>query len=198
VGWFTAIFPVRFDIAGDALEDHLLGVHATLESVPSGGAGFGVLRHLAALSEGDQAHLDQLQPAISFNYLGNIDIGPVDFGTQRSDFESGDGADAMKLRFSERSPGENISSLNPLPHDLQLEGVMKGGSLSFTAYFNPSVYTPASIKSLMNLFETQLRQIAIHYERTYTSRNDSEIAQDFSANDLNQEELELIKGALEN
>ncbi|MBX7266433.1 amino acid adenylation domain-containing protein [Micromonospora sp. Llam7] len=78
VGWFTAMFPVRLDLAGLDVVDAFAGgpaagraikaVKEQLRAVPDNGMGYGLLRHLnthtaAALAEARE-------PQIGFNYLG--------------------------------------------------------------------------------------------------------------------------------
>ncbi|WP_207835733.1 non-ribosomal peptide synthetase [Williamsia soli] len=77
VGWFTSVFPVRFDLSGLELPATLTGrtavavlkrVKEHLRAVPRRGIGFGILRHLNPVSSAalTMAH----PPEISFNYLG--------------------------------------------------------------------------------------------------------------------------------
>ncbi|MER7007730.1 amino acid adenylation domain-containing protein [Dactylosporangium sp. NPDC000555] len=78
VGWFTAIHPVRVDpgalgwaevlAAGPALAAAAKAVKEQLRSVPSRGAGYGVLRHL-------RHRLTGAVPQILFNYLGRFPAG---------------------------------------------------------------------------------------------------------------------------
>ncbi|MCL6672170.1 non-ribosomal peptide synthetase [Streptomyces panaciradicis] len=78
IGWFTAMYPVRLDLAGIDVADAFGGgpaagkaikaVKEQLRSVPDHGIGYGLLRHLnpataAALAEARK-------PQIGFNYLG--------------------------------------------------------------------------------------------------------------------------------
>ncbi|MGB7236396.1 MAG: amino acid adenylation domain-containing protein, partial [Rhodococcus sp. (in: high G+C Gram-positive bacteria)] len=80
VGWFTSIFPVRFDLADIDLDDALTGgphlgrtvkiVKEALRGVPDRGIGFGQLRYLdpesgARLASGSAGQ-------ILFNYLGRV------------------------------------------------------------------------------------------------------------------------------
>ncbi|MEV7189999.1 amino acid adenylation domain-containing protein [Kitasatospora sp. NPDC093102] len=77
-GWFTAMFPVRLDLAGVDVADAFVGgpaagravkaVKEQLRAVPDRGLGYGLLRHLnpdtaAALAA-------EREPQIGFNYLG--------------------------------------------------------------------------------------------------------------------------------
>ncbi|WP_329263152.1 amino acid adenylation domain-containing protein [Streptomyces sp. NBC_01478] len=78
IGWFTAMFPVRLDLAGIDEADAFAGgpaagraikaVKEQLRAVPHNGIGYGLLRHL---NPETAARLAQLpEPQIGFNYLG--------------------------------------------------------------------------------------------------------------------------------
>ncbi len=80
VGWFTSMFPVRFDLSGidadavvaggEAVAAAVWSVKETLRSIPDKGMGYGLLRYLnpetAALLP------DRMPGRICFNYLGRV------------------------------------------------------------------------------------------------------------------------------
>ncbi|AOR31554.1 non-ribosomal peptide synthetase [Streptomyces fodineus] len=78
VGWFTAMFPLRLDLAGIDVADAfaagpaagraIKAVKEQLRAVPDNGMGYGLLRHLNA--ETAAALAGQREPQIGFNYLG--------------------------------------------------------------------------------------------------------------------------------
>ncbi|MFE4458186.1 amino acid adenylation domain-containing protein, partial [Nocardia tengchongensis] len=85
VGWFTAIFPVRFDLSGIDVDAALTGgaamgraiktVKEQLLSVPDKGIGYGLLRYM---NSDTAAQLPkQLPGQVSFNYLGRVNEGDV-------------------------------------------------------------------------------------------------------------------------
>ncbi|WP_460726977.1 amino acid adenylation domain-containing protein, partial [Nocardia heshunensis] len=85
VGWFTAIFPVRFDLSGIDVEAALTGgpamgraikaVKEQLLAVPDKGIGYGLLRYM---NSDTAAQLPkQLPGQVSFNYLGRVNDGDV-------------------------------------------------------------------------------------------------------------------------
>lgn len=87
VGWFTSLFPVRLDLGGVNVDEAFEGgpaagtvlkrVKEQLRSVPDGGLGFGLLRHLNPETAAVLSACPT--PQISFNYLGRFDIGSVDW-----------------------------------------------------------------------------------------------------------------------
>jgi amino acid adenylation domain-containing protein/non-ribosomal peptide synthase protein (TIGR01720 family) len=78
VGWFTAMYPVRLDLAGVDVADAFAGgegagkavkaVKEQLRAVPDNGVGYGLLRHLNPATATALAGLPE--PQIGFNYLG--------------------------------------------------------------------------------------------------------------------------------
>ncbi|MEU6770338.1 amino acid adenylation domain-containing protein [Streptomyces sp. NPDC046759] len=78
VGWFTAMFPVRVDLAGIDVAEAFAGgpaagraikaVKEQVRAVPDNGIGYGMLRHLNP--DTAPALAGQREPQIGFNYLG--------------------------------------------------------------------------------------------------------------------------------
>ncbi|MFD0000459.1 amino acid adenylation domain-containing protein, partial [Nocardia sp. NPDC127526] len=85
VGWFTSMFPVRFDLSGIDLDEAMAGgdavtaavrsVKETMRSIPDKGIGYGLLRYLSP----ETAALlpDRMPGQICFNYLGRIGGGDI-------------------------------------------------------------------------------------------------------------------------
>ncbi|WP_303627721.1 non-ribosomal peptide synthetase, partial [Nocardia otitidiscaviarum] len=73
VGWFTSMFPVRFDLTGVDLADVatvVRSVKETLRALPDKGIGYGLLRYL---NPDTAARLpDRMPGRIGFNYLGRV------------------------------------------------------------------------------------------------------------------------------
>ncbi|WP_335337256.1 amino acid adenylation domain-containing protein [Chania multitudinisentens] len=68
LGWFTALYPVNFNLAENPQAD-IAQVHCALEAVPNQGIGYGVLRG----RETATAHRLELRyPGVVFNYLGQF------------------------------------------------------------------------------------------------------------------------------
>nr|WP_233429644.1 non-ribosomal peptide synthetase [Nocardia elegans] len=85
VGWFTAIFPVRFDLSGLDIDAALTGgpamgrvvkaVKEQLLAVPDKGLGYGMLRYLNPRTA-DRLP-EQMPGQVSFNYLGRVSDNAV-------------------------------------------------------------------------------------------------------------------------
>ncbi|MCB5168283.1 amino acid adenylation domain-containing protein [Streptomyces bambusae] len=85
VGWFTAMYPVKLDLAGIDLADAFAGgaaagravkaVKEQLRAVPDNGMGYGLLRRLNPETAGALAGLPE--PRIGFNYLGRASAADI-------------------------------------------------------------------------------------------------------------------------
>ncbi|MGW1667005.1 condensation domain-containing protein, partial [Streptomyces microflavus] len=82
LGWFTAMFPVRLDLAGIDVADAFAGgpaagraikaVKEQLRAIPDNGIGYGLLRRLNPQTASALAGLRE--PRIGFNYLGRSSV----------------------------------------------------------------------------------------------------------------------------
>ncbi|MFF9061842.1 amino acid adenylation domain-containing protein [Streptomyces sp. NPDC014882] len=85
IGWFTAMYPVRLDLAGVDVADAFAGgpaagravkaVKEQLRAVPGDGIGFGLLRHLNPETAAGLAAARE--PQIGFNYLGRTSTADI-------------------------------------------------------------------------------------------------------------------------
>ncbi|MFD9499457.1 amino acid adenylation domain-containing protein [Streptomyces sp. NPDC060035] len=85
IGWFTAMYPVRLDLADVDVADAFAGgpaagraikaVKEQLRAVPGSGIGFGLLRHLNP--ETAAALAADREPQIGFNYLGRTSTADI-------------------------------------------------------------------------------------------------------------------------
>ncbi|GAB3812985.1 hypothetical protein GCM10027605_55810 [Micromonospora zhanjiangensis] len=84
VGWFTDVHPLRLDVTGIDTTEAIAGgdaaglllktVKESVRTVPDGGLGYGILRHLDAGTGRVLAALPE--PEIGFNYLGRFSARP--------------------------------------------------------------------------------------------------------------------------
>ncbi|WP_280434293.1 non-ribosomal peptide synthetase, partial [Nocardia carnea] len=85
VGWFTALFPVRFEPAGIDIEAALTGgtemgaalklVKEQLLAVPDKGVGYGLLRYMNSETAADFPR--NMPGQVNFNYLGRVGAGEI-------------------------------------------------------------------------------------------------------------------------
>jgi non-ribosomal peptide synthase protein (TIGR01720 family) len=169
VGWFTALYPVRMTVDGDGLGEQLVNVKEELRSIPQHGIGYGILRYLGA----EDALNIQHQPALSFNYLGQIDRAvstdlPV--------------APATESRGPERHP-EGARS-----HLIEVDGGIAGGQLQMEWTYSRNVHRQATIRSVAETFETTLRALIAHCQSVETPQYSASDVEEFgwSSDDLDE------------
>lgn len=74
IGWFTSIYPVRFEVPKGASSCQVLkAIKRQLRHVPHKGLGYGLLRYLHSDDDKCRRLRDLPQAEISFNYLGKLD-----------------------------------------------------------------------------------------------------------------------------
>ncbi|WP_434634922.1 amino acid adenylation domain-containing protein [Chromobacterium sp. CV08] len=114
VGWFTCLYPLRIEAAGDGWDNLVGATKAALRGVPGGGTGFGALRYLSGIA----GELDRAPPRpLSFNYLGRMD-------------DAGGGAlPNLQATLSERECGPGQDPRQPLPHAVAVNARIEGGRL---------------------------------------------------------------------
>jgi non-ribosomal peptide synthase protein (TIGR01720 family) len=161
VGWFTTMYPVRFDMAavdlpaagrGDAaaLTRALDVVTRHLRAIPDAGIGYGLLRYLNPETRG---RLAQCAPApIGFNYLGR-------FGNESADADWAVSPDAPGI-------GGGVDANVPFAHALELSAIAAETSAgpALTAHWSwPwALFSAADIHELGTLWFTALRHLVEH------------------------------------
>src|SRR6185295_6738727 len=152
VGWFTALYPVRLDLAGTAEGSGagpggaLRAVKERLRAIPNRGLGFGLLRYLG--DEEARAALSRAPVSeISFNYLGQLDQALPE-------------ASPFLLARENAGPAEDPAQ--PRRFLLDVAASVLGGRMELTATFGRSVHRRATIERLLDAFARELRAIVEH------------------------------------
>jgi non-ribosomal peptide synthase protein (TIGR01720 family) len=175
VGWFTVEFPVILDMKGSRdLVQQIKQVKETLRKVPDKGIGYGIIRYL---TPGDkiQGTRFNLEPEISFNYMG-------EFG-QENDFNE----DIFKM--SRISVGDSIHPERNSEFALDIDALVVEEKLTVSFEYNRCEFRRTHIERLAELYRSNLIEIIRHC----STREKQELtASDYSAADLDQEELEDI------
>jgi non-ribosomal peptide synthase protein (TIGR01720 family) len=146
VGWFTSLFPVLLDVSA-ALDpgSALKSVKEQLRDVPHRGIGYGVLRWLGRV-EG----LPTPEPEVSFNYLGQVDLGQVD--------ASSDAA----FRFASEDCGAAASPDGRRPHLIDVSGSVSDGRLRLHWTYSSAVHEAATIEAVAATFVARLQDLIAH------------------------------------
>lgn len=139
VGWFTALFPLRFALSGNALPTLIREVKETLRAVPDRGVGYGVLRWL----QRDAALVNAPASEIGFNYLGRFD------------------QDAA-LPVAPESTGDELAPDTVLPHGIDLTAEIREQRLNVRLVADTGRYPAQWCAQLALDYAAALEEIAAH------------------------------------
>ncbi len=135
VGWFTAMYPVRFSVPTGALADRVAAIAAQHRSLPRHGLGYGALKYAC----GEPLETWGAR-AIRFNYLGESDTGFA----------------GRVLRIvSERSRAES-SPDNALTCAVDVIAAINAGRLRTELHFSTNRYDTMTMQGLAEAFQVQL------------------------------------------
>jgi non-ribosomal peptide synthase protein (TIGR01720 family) len=168
VGWFTAIYPVLLEVGGgDPVED-LKSIKEQLREIPSGGAGYGLLRY--------GSKVPPLQPQVIFNDLGQLDSVA---------------RDGALIRPARESFGATRSPRARRRHLLEIYATVLEGRLELDFEYSASFHREATIERLAGWFLEELRQLI---DRCTGSAEGAGgyTPSDFPEADLDQEDLDLL------
>ncbi|MFD5184514.1 amino acid adenylation domain-containing protein [Streptomyces sp. NPDC058372] len=169
VGWFTAMYPVRLDLAGIDVADAFAGgpaagravkaVKEQLRAVPDTGLGYGLLRHLNPESAAKLA--GQREPQIGFNYLGKSSRAdlPAEFRGQ------GWAADTTHRELM-AAPDQDMPVLSAL--EINAVALAASDADELTAYFGfaTEVLDRGQVSELAALWVQALTALARHTAAT--------------------------------
>jgi amino acid adenylation domain-containing protein/non-ribosomal peptide synthase protein (TIGR01720 family) len=137
VGWFTAIFPVRFSLhLQEPPDKQLLCVQQQLQ-VPDSGIGYGALVYLAGIFKETAPLAD-----IRFNYLGNFSAD----------------LDNELFSFNDMYTGEDIAARNATCN-LEINCIIISGMMRVEIKYDTNIYTSADIEGLQTHFLQRLSRI---------------------------------------
>ncbi|HEU4451768.1 MAG TPA: amino acid adenylation domain-containing protein, partial [Longimicrobium sp.] len=144
VGWFTALYPVVVDAGGDGAGESLRRAKEAVRAVPAKGIGYGLLRHLS----GDGAALRAgPSPAVSFNYLGQVD---------------GSFGDASLFSLAPEPAGPAHAAGNARAHLIDVTAVVEGGRLRVRWTYARTRHRRDTIETLAARYLDELRAILAH------------------------------------
>ena len=163
VGWFTSIFPVRFDLGGIDVDAALTGgpemgaaiksIKEQLRAVPDKGLGYGLLRYL---NNETAAQLPERLPGqISFNYLGRV----------------ADGAIPEALRGFGWIPAPELGSVGgdydgdmPVMAPLDINAIVIGDELIATIGYPRTMLDAEAVAEFGRLWASAVEAVAHHAE----------------------------------
>ncbi|MEV0299405.1 non-ribosomal peptide synthase/polyketide synthase, partial [Nocardia sp. NPDC050710] len=161
VGWFTAIFPVRFDLSGIDIDAALTGgpalgkavkaIKEQLLAVPDKGIGYGLLRYLNPATAGELPA--GLPGQVSFNYLGRVSDNDV----------------PEALRGFGWIPAPELGALGggydadmPAMAPLDINAIVVGDKLTANIGYPSTLLDAAAVREFGELWTTALEAVARH------------------------------------
>ncbi|MBA4602106.1 non-ribosomal peptide synthetase [Thermoactinomyces mirandus] len=172
VGWFTSMYPVVFELQDSRLSRVIPAIKEILRHIPNKGIGYGILRYLTAPEQKQDLSFD-LEPEISFNYLGQFE-------------EEG-------LGSNEIPTGDWFSPLTPEPHALAFNSMVTGGRLKIRVGYNTRMFKRQTVESVARSF---IKHLAECIEHCLEKENTTYTPSDFNTKDLSMAELEHIYSVL--
>jgi non-ribosomal peptide synthase protein (TIGR01720 family) len=179
VGWFTTIYPVLLNLQGLAWPDKaLLAVKEYLRRIPRRGFGFGLLRYLPQGERTGQVAAQIKRnispPPISFNYLGQLDVGSHTRGIFKP---------AQDGRGADRGPG------NPRGYLFEITAGVFEGSLQVHWSYSRNLHRRDTVETLACKTLTAAREIIQHCSSRQIAGYTSS---DFELSGLDQSKLEKL------
>ncbi|MDB9318577.1 non-ribosomal peptide synthetase [Nodularia spumigena] len=180
VGWFTTIFPVFLELkTTNDLGVNLKYVKEHLRRIPQKGIGYGILRYLSTNKNLSQTLQALPQSAISFNYLGQIDL----FSSQ-----------AWILGLAKESTGLSSHPLNARRYVLNINAWIAQSQLQIQLRYSHNLHDKATIEYLAKEFIKTLQAIIQHCQ---SAENGGYTPSDFAGARLNQQQLDKILNKLQ-
>lgn len=159
VGWFTSIYPVMLESAGDDVRSTIKKVKEALRQTPAGGIG-------SLLQKYQDVGPNELQPArpglalqICFNYLGQFDADTA----------------GKSYSVTAGSTGNVLSPKEITGYDWQFSGIIRDGQLHMSLTYGKNQYKQETILSLLDFYRHSLLEIIAFcsaYDRTELTPSD--------------------------
>ncbi|MEM1254712.1 MAG: amino acid adenylation domain-containing protein [Cyanobacteria bacterium P01_H01_bin.21] len=142
VGWFTALYPLQFDLTNiNDLDRSLKIVKEQLRRVPDQGLGYGILRYLN--QDTDLQH--QASASVCFNYLGQFNLS----------------SDTLFTPATEPIGPERGDS-NFCTHQLSVDADVINGQLGVRFSYSQAQYRIATVEAIAEQFRENLRSLTTH------------------------------------
>ena len=144
VGWFTSAYPVILDMVGsDDISYAIRNVKESLRRIPGKGIGYGVLKYLTGM---ENKNLLDVEPEISFNYLGQFNGG----------------AQEELFGISRIPAGMSVSPNMERIYTFDINGMIVGGKLTMTFSYNKHEYNTQTVQRIIDGFTESLEKIINH------------------------------------
>ncbi|OIK22018.1 non-ribosomal peptide synthase/polyketide synthase [Bacillus amyloliquefaciens] len=158
MGWFTSQYPVVLKMeAGKDLSQRIKAVKEGLRRIPDKGMNYSIIKYVSGRPE---AGTLQLNPEISFNYLGQFDQN----------------LKHQALSISPFSTGLPMNENQERPAVLDLNGMIAEGKLSLTLSYSSKQYEKSTMAQFARSLKESLQEVIAHcVSRQQTSLTPSDI-----------------------
>jgi amino acid adenylation domain-containing protein/non-ribosomal peptide synthase protein (TIGR01720 family) len=170
VGWFTSIYPVRFEMNGEDWDFLVPKVQDLLSHVPKQGISYGLLKHMNKLES-------TVSSPISFNYLGQFQDDPTSIWDSSTSEGIGRLVDPTMCR----------------PYALDIWSVIQDQQLEVKFIYDPIQFSKVQITSWITLYQQQLNLLIQHCAK----KEPQPMLADFPLAKLSKEELLHVPSLLE-
>ena len=175
VGWFTAAYPVLFDVKhARSVVDVLKAVKEAVRGVPNAGIGFHALRY-GETPESRAPLLEFNPPGVSFNFLGIMDTTFPD--------------DSMFERWLDASDTERSPRSRRSTH-LEISASIDEGQIKMEWFYSENLHQPATINDRAAAAMEALRSLCHQKAMGASAMTPS----DFPLAGLNQKQLDKVLG----
>uniref|UniRef100_UPI002602F9AD condensation domain-containing protein n=1 Tax=uncultured Aquimarina sp. TaxID=575652 RepID=UPI002602F9AD len=168
VGWFTAMFPIKFTITED-IGISICEVKERLRGIPNNGVGFGAF----ALDSATNYSYDDL-PEVIFNYLGQFDTD-----TQDSNWQ-----------ITSEISGQQIASENTSSAVITINGGITAGVLGFNITTRLGT---KKTKELSAYFKIHLMKVISHCKENLSLHGSRNTPSDFTTVEIDQSLLNQLE-----
>lgn len=162
VGWFTTIYPVRFDVTKEEWGQLVPKVQEQLSQVPKQGITYGMLRYLKMEKIPSSSQ-------ISFNYLGQFQADPS----------------SIWASSTSEGIGSLVDSTFRRPYALDIWSAVQDDQLEVKFIYDPSQFSKVQITSWITLYQQQLNLLIQHC----AAKKPQPLLIDFPNAKLSQDEL---------
>ncbi|MET3878909.1 non-ribosomal peptide synthetase [Chitinophaga sp. OAE865] len=178
VGWFTAIYPVRFDLTNDeAPVSGLLNVKNTLQQIPHKGLSYGVLKYLCD-DPAVRRQLSQELPGVLFNYMGETDAVNIN---------------SSGISYFMHDDERLVAADNMVGFGLIVSGILRQQQLELKLNFDSTRYSLQEIDILSGKMAAHIDLLYNNYKGSSTT---ADMLAGFSDQELTVDELDKIKQLL--
>jgi amino acid adenylation domain-containing protein/non-ribosomal peptide synthase protein (TIGR01720 family) len=179
VGWFTSIFPVFLQFKNiNNIGENLKYVKERLREIPQKGISYGLLRYLNPNQQISQTLQALPQSAISFNYLGQLDL----FTSQ-----------GWILGLAKEPTGLSSHPLNQRRYVLNINAWIAQSQLQIQWRYSRNLHDTTTIENLAQQFIKTLQAIIQHCQ---APNSGGYTPSDFAGARLNQQQLDKFLNKL--